>query len=625
MTDEEVVAPTRRGSAGRVRRLLARGQFGLGARTWQALVAITAIALLARLVGLGYRPMHFDEARVAYWALRYAETGHFEYRYIIHGPLLQHVDRWLFALVGANDYVARLPVALVGGLLPLAAVLYRDHLRESELVGLAALLSVSPILLYYSRFMRSDVLVAAAMFVALGALVRLHATGRPRYLHAATLAVALGFASKENAVVYLVAWLGAAALVVDTGLYRPRSGQGGLARVVSGTRRLVGDRGRARSLAVRWGGHGLATLFLFGLATLVLFAPRAGSAGGVGLWKTLTRPTMVPALLTETGRDIAYGLGYWFGGSTEARCFKEALLPGYVCFLQRYLETMVRFAAPLSALAAAGFLYERYVAARSRNLVVFAGYWGVASVVGYPLGMDIWASWPVIHALVPLSIPAAVAFGAVLRRGGSALAARRRADSGPESGSASGLLDRNLLDGATAALLLVLLVGYSGAVAAEQSFAEPRDRDGQVDMVQYAQPASDMRPGLRTMRAAVADNEGLDVLYYGDSYYLADEGDVALPPSQLDGVERVPGPWFDRLPLPWYTQAFDATVASATNESGLDRGLDREPAVLIVEANEADAVAERTDAYRRYDQYDLRAHVDGPSRVTSVVVFFREP
>ncbi|MEF8773784.1 MAG: flippase activity-associated protein Agl23 [Halobacteriales archaeon] len=613
MTGEAAPSAARDGTIGRLRGLLATGRFGLGPRAWQALLAITTVALLARLAGLGYRPMHFDEARVAYWALRYAETGYFEYRSIIHGPFVQHVDRWLFVLVGANDFVARLPVAVVGGLLPLSALLYRDHLRDSELVGLGALFAVSPVLLYYSRFMRSDVLVAAFMFVALGALLRLGATRRPRYLYLAAAFLALGFASKENAAVYVVAWLGAAALVVDTGLYRPRRADSGVSRLTAGVRRLREDPNRTRALLRRWGGHGLgAAALLFALA-LLLFAPRGGAAGGVGLGRALTAPAMVPDLLSETAWDVAEGFGRWFGGAAEPHCRKDLIVAGYACFLGRFLETMLQFAAPLSLLAVAGFLRERYAAARSRNLVMFATYWGVASVLGYPLGMDIWAAWPVTHALVPLAVPAAVALGALLRAGADVPAAVSR--SGADLRGA--LKPRSV----AAVLLAVLLVGYSGAVAVEASYFDARERDGETDMVQYAQPSGDMRPGLRAMRAAVAGNEGLDVLYYGDRYYLADETVMDRPPVPWSQT----GAWFDRLPLPWYTEAFDASVRSVDDESALDRALQQPPPVVVTEPGDADAVAARLDGYERY-RYDLRAHLDGPGRGTTAVIFVeRQP
>ncbi|PSQ67132.1 MAG: TIGR03663 family protein, partial [Halobacteriales archaeon SW_9_67_24] len=97
-------------------------------RVTLAVVAITVLGLLARLAFLGDRIAHWDEARVGYWILEYAETGTFEYRPIIHGPFLHHVNAPLFDLLGPNDVTMRLAVSLLGAALPLVALLVlADH------------------------------------------------------------------------------------------------------------------------------------------------------------------------------------------------------------------------------------------------------------------------------------------------------------------------------------------------------------------------------------------------------------------------------------------------------------------------------------------------------------------
>jgi uncharacterized protein (TIGR03663 family) len=184
-------------------------------RALQVVVAITVLAVLARLVLLGQRAAHWDEGRVAYWILRYQETGVWEYRPIVHGPFFFHVNKYLFAIFGASDFVARLPVALVGGLLPAVAWLLRDHLRDAEVVALAGILALNPLLFYYSRFMRNDVLVAGFMLFALGFFARAYVTRRPAYVYAGTLSFALAFTAKENAVLYVACWLGALGLLLD--------------------------------------------------------------------------------------------------------------------------------------------------------------------------------------------------------------------------------------------------------------------------------------------------------------------------------------------------------------------------------------------------------------------------
>ncbi len=595
-------------------------RFGLRPRAWQALVAVTVVALVARLVLLGARTAHFDESRVAYWTLRYAETGHFEYRYIIHGPFVQHVDHLLFPLLGATDFVMRLPVALIGGLLPLSAVLFRDHLRDEEVVGLALFFAFNPILLYYSRFFRSDVPVAAFAFVAFGFLVRLAATRRPRYLHAAAAFAALSFASKENAVVYLLVWLGAGALVADAALFRPRNYDSGVARLATAWRGVVESSrdapARARRTVARVGGHLGLAVALFAALTLFMYAPRAGDAGGVGLWAAVADPTLWPAVVDATVTDLAEGFGYWFDQSSEPACYADSVIGGYACYLGRFLATMGKFAAPLSVLAVGGFLLERYASADPRPLVMFAGYWGFVSVLGYPLGTDVWGAWVVTHAVVPLAIPAAVGFGHLVRYGADALAAHRDASGDQLTGPS-----RASVDVVIAGLLVLLLVGGMIVPAVGTSYLAPQARDSTTAMVQYAQPSGDMRPGLAAMDEAV-EGDGVDVVYYGQRYYLANESAVEYPPAADPNNET--GGWFSRLPLPWYTEAAGAEVASARAPAGLEAALAEDPAVIVAQRGYEHDVRQLVDGDVRTYEYDLRASVDGPDDRTTVVVFVDE-
>ncbi|PSP77721.1 TIGR03663 family protein [Halobacteriales archaeon QS_1_68_20] len=607
-------SPAREGPLARV----LAPRFGLRSWAWQAVLAVTVVALVARLVFLGARTAHFDEGRVAYWTLRYAETGHFTYRSIIHGPFVQHVGRVLFPLLGATDFVMRLPVALIGGLLPLSAVLFRDHLRDEEVLGLAVLLAFNPILLYYSRFFRSDVPLAAFAFVTFGMLVRLLATRRPRYLHGAAVFAALAFASKENAVVYLLVCVGAGALVADAALFRPRRFENGVARLRATWGRITGAvrdaPGGARRTIPRIVGHLALAVAVFAGLTLLLYAPRAGDAGGVGLWAAVADPTLWPAVVDATVTDLAEGFDYWFGQSSEPNCFADSVIGGYVCFLARFLATMGKFAAPLSALAVAGFLLERYASTDPRPLVMFAGYWGFVSVLGYPLGTDVWGAWVVTHAVVPLAIPAAVGFGHLLGYARNSVAVvRGDGDPGTHHEPADALV---------AGLLVLLLAGGMVVPAVQTSYLAPQERDSSTAMVQYAQPSADMCPGLAAMREAVDDREGIDVVYYGQRYYLANESATEYPPA-ADRYNETGG-WFKRLPLPWYTEAAGAEVASARAPAGLEAALADDPAVIVAQKGYETDVRKLAEGDFRTFEYDLRAPMDGPDSRTSVVIFVRE-
>jgi len=548
-------------------------------------LVLTAVALLARLVLLGDRVAHWDEGRVAYWVVHFADTGQFHYRYIIHGPFVQHLGAVLFGPLGANDFAMRLPVALIGGLLPAAVLLYREHLRTAELVGAAFFLSLNPILVYYSRFFRSTIPAAAFAFVAFGLLVRAYDTRRARYVHGAVVFVALAFAAKENAVVYLLTWLGATALLVDHALFRPRGRETGIPVLAAFWERYV--RGTLLSRSGLWllGHLGIAAVLFFAVA-LFFYAPRAGEAGGVGFWAALTDPGQFPALVDVTlyGTDTAprqpgvvTGYEYWLGGGTEVGDAYDSLFDRYITFLGSAMRAVADYAAALVGLAIVGFLAERYAARRPRNLVMFASYWGFVSLLGFPLGSDIANPWITINGLVPLVIPAGV---------GLALFYRWTRESWERDDTVSTAIT------ALVFLLVAFQVGQGLAVGVYTN-----DQSDDNSLVQYAQPGGDLRPDLRRMRTAAAENEGVDVLVYGEGLVDGDAEATRKPPCVK---------WFDALPLPWYFAAHDATVDCAMNESDLDDALADPPPVVISRQDDAGDVTERLPEYRART-YELRS------------------
>jgi uncharacterized protein (TIGR03663 family) len=550
-------------------------------RALAAVLGATALALAVRLVGLGGRVMHWDEGRVAYWTLRYHETGQHYYRPIVHGPFLPVVNDGVFAVLGPSDFAARLVVAVVGGLLPLAALALRGRLRDDETVALALVLAANPVLVYYSRFMRNDVLVAAFAAAALLFVVRAADTGRawPAYLGAAALAAA--FASKENALVYVLCFLGAGALVLDHRLVERTTGGEHPRRVVRQWLVAVGARLRS------WGGTldrglGLATLHGAGVAVVFVavvvffYAPRPE------LWTALAAPARLPGVVEEaTLGSWAKFTGTWVGGSHQSH--------PYLPFVYDYLETLLFGAPVVVAFAALGFVADGYAGDGGRRAVVaFAAYWGAVSVLGYPIATDIRAPWAAVHAVVPLSVPAAVGLAALYRRA----TRTTTAFDGAETPGRTATL-------AAAVLVVAAVSGVAGANAAYHNSTD--EADGRV--LQYAQPGNGLKTTLETeVRPAIAatdDGPAPDVLYYGTRgpggdtvLYVANESSADQP--------RVGGPnWHSRLPLPWYFEVYGAEVTSTAPDEALPA--DPPPVVVAMDWD-------RTELARELDGYEAHEH-----------------
>lgn len=541
-----------------------------------AVATLTTLGLVLRVVALGDRVAHFDEGRVAYWTVRYAETGSFHYRYIIHGPFVQHVNRVVFQTLGRNDVTMRAVVAVLGGLLPASVLLVRHRLRPVETVLAAGFLAVNPVLLYYSRFFRSTILVAGFMFVSLLWLIRAVDFGRARAVHAAALFAALGFGAKENAVVYVLCYAGAGALLLDYALMDPAGRDRGSDAVrgrLAAARRTLASAGGRRRVGY-WTGHVALAVVLFLAVTLFLFAPRDPT--GLGLWSSLANPGRLPALVDATVADLRRGLEYWFGHSSSTKCYEDSLIAGYVCFLERTLGVLWQYALPLVGAAVGGFLLERYATDRPRPLVMLASYWGFVSVLGYPLGTDIFGAWITVNALVPLAIPAAVGLGFVVRRGYEAL------PDDPVQTAVAGVV----------VLAVVAQVAVTGGAAV---YADPAADSN--ELVQYAQPTDDFRPAIRDLAAVAPTNDGTDVLFYGSE--LVAEGDGGGPIPKCTVMVKT-------LPLHWYLQVAGADGDCARDRAALDRALaDDPPPVVIVHEQRADSVARRLPGYES-STYRLR-------------------
>lgn len=539
-------------------------------RVLATLAGISLLSLVLRVVQLGGRVFHWDEGRVGYWILRYRESGQFAYRPIIHGPFIQHADAFLFGFLPATDPVARLPVALVTAALPLSAWLLRAHLRDAEVVALGLFLALDPLLLYYSRFMRSDMLVGAFSFVAFAFLVRAYDTRDVRLVYPAAISMALAFSSKENALVYVACLVGAAVLLYDHRLVRAVDrGEAALDRA---RRDLRATRSGIREVAgplspAWWTAGNLSGAALCFVAVIVfMYAPRPA------LWNAVASPAGAPGVVeSATLGSWAKLERLWLGGG-----FRDH---AYLPFLADLLETLIYGSAVLLVFAALGFAVDGY-AGRNRSLVAFATYWGAVSVVGYPVATDIQAPWTGVHVVLPLAIPAAVGAATLLHAGRAAFDAEDVAG--------------------VAVAGLVLTGGAAGVVAANADYwnsAAFEDRQ----VLQWAQPGNDLQGTIAKVEAVSREHRGVDVLFFGTRTPAG--GNVRLYVENESSARQPPpgGPsWHSRLPLPWYLERAGAEVNSSAPDADPAVVLDDPPPVVISFPWEESTLRRHLDGYAVY-------------------------
>ncbi len=199
---------------------------------WMALVVL-AVAL--HLWGLGGRSFHHDESIHARLSWDFLHEGQYRYDPTYHGPLLYMLTAGTFAVFGDSDFTARLPIAVAGILMLAVAWRLRRPFGERAAWWAGVLFTISPIFLYYGRFLRMDLLevvTASAAFLALEAAAR----GSDRAWPWLGLWMGLAVATKENA--YVTAFLAVIA--------------GGMTGLAFGPRRSFGST--LRWMKAQWKG-----------------------------------------------------------------------------------------------------------------------------------------------------------------------------------------------------------------------------------------------------------------------------------------------------------------------------------------------------------------------------------
>jgi uncharacterized protein (TIGR03663 family) len=167
-----------------------------------AWLALLGAAAVTRLWDLGARVMSHDESLHAYFSFLFFRDGAYAHDPSLHGPLLYHLGRATFVLVGASDATARLAPALLG--VACVALLWplRRWIGPAAALAAGVLGLISPILLYYSRYLRNDVTIAVLTLVWAIAMFRYLEERSPRWLWLGAGALTLSFACKEVAFIH---------------------------------------------------------------------------------------------------------------------------------------------------------------------------------------------------------------------------------------------------------------------------------------------------------------------------------------------------------------------------------------------------------------------------------------
>lgn len=166
---------------------------------------IVGIALILRLVSLGLRPMHTDEAVHAIKFGKLLEEGYYRYdRNEYHGPTLNYLTLVPARLLSqgklseVNEFTLRMVPAFFGAGLVMLLFLVRSFMRNSAWILSALFLAISPVMVYYSRYYIQEMLLVFFTYGFLFCFFRLMDSQKTKWAIWSGLSLGMMIATKET-------------------------------------------------------------------------------------------------------------------------------------------------------------------------------------------------------------------------------------------------------------------------------------------------------------------------------------------------------------------------------------------------------------------------------------------
>jgi uncharacterized protein (TIGR03663 family) len=173
-----------------------------------AYVIIFLLAMFTRFYALGDRVMSHDESLHTVYSHNLYKDGYFSHSPLMHGPILFHMTALSYFLFGVSDFTARIYTAVIGVMVVMYPLLLRRWLGRSGAILAAIMLLISPLIMYYSRYIRHDlpsILAAMVMFWAIMMYLNgpSHQRRRAHWLYILAAAMIWNLGSKETAFIYI--------------------------------------------------------------------------------------------------------------------------------------------------------------------------------------------------------------------------------------------------------------------------------------------------------------------------------------------------------------------------------------------------------------------------------------
>jgi uncharacterized protein (TIGR03663 family) len=171
---------------------------------WESLIftIIILLAFVTRFYDLESRVMSHDENSHVYYSWQLSRGGGYAHTPMTHGPYQFHIVAMSYFLFGDNDFTARIPAALFGIAMIGFLWYYRRYLGKAGTLVAAGLTLISPLMLYYARYVRNDIFAALFGIIMIWAILRYLETGEARYTYWLTAVSVLHYTTKETSFIY---------------------------------------------------------------------------------------------------------------------------------------------------------------------------------------------------------------------------------------------------------------------------------------------------------------------------------------------------------------------------------------------------------------------------------------
>jgi uncharacterized protein (TIGR03663 family) len=145
---------------------------------------------------LGTRAMSHDESLHTVYSFQLFDGRGYQHQPMMHGPLKFILNPVMYFLFGVNDWSARIQVALFGVVMVAVVWLMRRWLGRTGAFLTAVMYTVSPALVYHSRYIRDEVMLTSLLVILVICMFRYLETRSQPWLVGTAVTLALPRSSR---------------------------------------------------------------------------------------------------------------------------------------------------------------------------------------------------------------------------------------------------------------------------------------------------------------------------------------------------------------------------------------------------------------------------------------------